>query len=290
MIAEAINRVLQQSTSKPRESVLTLNDGSGRVFLYDDAKQRYEAIGRHVSQTGKVSNVESLAALVLEEARRRGPIFMNVTAAEEEGVANAEFTKREHEGDWMTVSFDANGATFSPDDQHRLDSFTYKRTLSQQWLQLQKFLSGEPLEHADFVRLLQTLRPSIVNYSDIIREFRKISFDSRISIASAPLLDSDGKGGNAFVLEYQARNTTQETKLPSEFEVEMAFARGSSKTYRFTVEVDIALVDRGEKKTIRFALVSPDLENVREQAIADEIAYFREQTASLPHLLTLLNF
>lgn len=271
MIREAIEKIEELSTST-RDAVLELPDGSRRIFLYDDAQQQYSELQRVVIQSGKVSNIESFAALVLEEAKRRGEAL------------NA------HDGSWMTVVFNTTGGRFAPNDEVRLDEFLYKRTLSPQWLALTTVLN-QPMEHKTFVAAMQRLRPSILEYSDLIRQFRKVSFSDKTNIVSEPML-SAGANDNSYQVQIgvMGGGGTSATAFPSEFEVELQYARGSEKRYRTPIEIDMTTVTRGDRKELRFTLVAPDLPNVEERAIEDEIAYFREMVKDLPRLLVLVDF
>ena len=76
-----------------------------RTWMLDPSKNEYVELKRHVKQEGTVSNVESLIALVKEESVRR----------------------ERPDGFSMTVTFDGEGAAFSPDDSERLDSYRYRR-------------------------------------------------------------------------------------------------------------------------------------------------------------------
>jgi hypothetical protein len=265
MIVEAIQKVLGQ---KPARSAL-LQHGD-ETFLYDDGKSAYARLQRIVKQNGHVSNIESFTALVLEEFTRRGSV----------------------DGEFGTVTFSTKGATFSPDDRERRDAFLYTRTLSEQWKALASFgVTMAP--HAVFVRTLQLLRPSIgEEYARIIRDFRKVQFDARTKVISAPVL-TDGKAGSELSIDLElSAGRYQTTALPSELVLTMPYAQGSTKTYGFTVEVDASLREEGEKKTFLLGLIFPDRQNVEDQAIADEVQAFRGacEEGGLSRLLILEDY
>ncbi|MFZ2490012.1 MAG: hypothetical protein WA208_00870 [Thermoanaerobaculia bacterium] len=273
MIREAIEKIEQLAGAQGRPAVLELEDDSGRALLYRDDLKRYEPLERVVVQTGEVSNVESFGARVLEEARRRNG----------------------SDGSFMTVTFRESGATFDPDDRVARDRFRYSRTLSPQWQRLEQSL-GKPLEHAAFVRVLQGLRPSIVEYDELMRQCRKITFSDRTNIVSEPLLQA-GQNANEYAVQVAVTGGggaagVAATALPSQFGMRLQYARGSAESYPLTVEIDLTTVPKGtDRKELRFVLIAPDLPNVVEQAIADELAAFREQVEDdLPRLLILEDF
>lgn len=278
MIEDAINRLLALAPSANRDAVLEVKDGSHRLLLFDDAAGVYQPFDRVVIQTGTVSNIESFAALVLEEAERRGGDLGNP-------------------GEWMTVTFrdipggvsggPQKGAVFSPDDRVRLDSFTYNRTLSQQWRALCAAL-GRPMPHLEFIRTLQGLRPSIPKYSELMTQFRKIAFGEQVNIVSEPVMLA-GKTENTFGISMEAKagGTLTQTSLPSEFHVELQYARNSEAVYPLTVELDLTTAAKGEKKELRFTLVAPDLVNLEQRAVTDEITKFRAAVSDLSRLLIL---
>jgi hypothetical protein len=238
-----------------------------------------------------VSNVESFVALVREETLRRvvPPLTAAAVSARE---ASVEVEPR-HNGEFMTVIFSERGARFSPDDRVRLDSFTYTRTLSPQWIALTEGLN-KPLEHKDLIRLLQRLRPSILGYEELMRHFRKIHFSDRTNIASEPLLQA-GQNANEFKVELEIKGgvngpTTQATALPSSFDLHLQYARGSNQAYITTIEVDLSTKMAGDRRELRFTLIAPDLPNVIEQAIDAEVAFFRSQVVDIPRLLILQDY
>lgn len=265
MLKEAIEYLLLRYTT-PRPSELVIGDGSGRRLLYDDRDDSYSPVERWNQRTRTVSNIESLSAMVIEEARR----LQNGT------------------GDWMTVVFSLKGAQFFVTDQDTRTVFGYDRKLSPQWCLLNENL-GRGMPHRDFVRLLQALRPSIVDYRSILAQFRDISFGAGVTIQSSPLLVK-GKGGFHYCLVLTAKSGETEAELPTEVKFEIQFARGSRARYEMTAEVDISLKEQGDKKAVEFALLVPDQAAIKEQAIADEVQWFKEQAKELTQLHILEDY
>lgn len=261
LTADAIKQIV--SLANKRDAVITLNDGSGRMMVYNDQKKAYDELPRIVVLKRSVSNIESFAAAVLEECRRR----------------------QRNEGEGATVVFTKAGGWFSPDDMVDLDRWTYGREASPQW-----FLIGngnyQSLPHKDFLVLLQKLRPSL-KHPSIISDFRRLDFESTTNLTSQPVM-IDGKGGSAFAVRFTAKSGQEgQAAVPSEIALAMEFARGSLNRVEITGQVDIWLDD---KRSLKFSLSFPDRETVQEEAISLEVAWFREQVKGLPRLLILEDY
>lgn len=255
-------------TSVARVPIIKVDDQSDRRFLFDDKEGKYLPLERVVVRSRRVSNIESFVALVIEESRRRD----NPT------------------GHFGTVSFSTTGGHFSPDERVALDSFNYIRKLSPQWAALMAAL-GKPLMHADFIRVLQGLRPSFdaKEYPLLMREFRKVSFDSRTNLVSAPVL-TNGKAGSTFEFTIEVKGGGQaETAIPSGFRLALPFARGSAAQYYIDVELDAQMVEREGKKSVAFVLLCPHKEETEERAVNEEVKLFANtvQVAGLNELLIL---
>lgn len=152
MLSKSSLEYLHGLTARERHALVEVKDGSGRWLVYNDKDRNYSPIERFVKRDRRVSNVESLAAMVIEEARRAG-----VGGSADRDV-----------GDQMTVIFDAQGAAFHLDDRDGRAVFRYQRTLSPQW-QILDAAAGRPMGHVEFVRLLQSLKPSIENAPRVAR-------------------------------------------------------------------------------------------------------------------------
>lgn len=231
------------------------------TYLYNDGKKEYSPLLPELNRG--ISNVESLAGAVIEECVRRN----NPT------------------GNFMTVIFTEKGGAFYPDDERRLDRWTYERCLSQQWKFLLENLNKE-MKHLDFIRFVQGLRPSVINYQALIREFKKVTFDGRTSVTSQPIIE-DGQGGSQVSFTLETKNGHTQTAMPGDIAIELPFTRGSDKKYSLIIELDVAL---NEMDQVRFRPVCPELEVVTEQAIADEVAFFKEQVKEKSDLLVLLDY
>lgn len=258
-----------------RKRAVTLDTVRGE-YLYSDKDSQYHPLVPAMKRG--LSTVESLATAVLEEARR----------------------VESPQGDFMTVIFTEKGGMFYPNDKARVDEWSFDRTHSQQWQHLMAWIN-RPLKHKDFIRVLQGLRPSIKNHLDtpddasgltayaaLMRIYRSVSFDSNTKVTSQPMITAGKTGGSVNFTMTTKAGGEQEVDLPTEIPLVMPFVKGSETLYQFTVEVDAAL-DEDTSQPV-FMLVFPDRENIVDQAISDEVAYFKRETEKLPNLLVLLDY
>lgn len=276
MIKEAIEKLVSLGTTQ-RPPQLEAKDGSKRLFIYDDKEARYTPLDRVVIRTIEVSNVESFAALVIEEARRRG----------------------RSDGDQMTVAFRPEGGYFKPDETQDLETFRYVRALSQQWQILEACPSA--MEHRHFVRWIQALRPSFQGQSPqkttsdfgaILSAYRRIHIGEKVSVTSQPTL-IQGKAEDAVRIEFEMSGGKKgEDQVPAEFYLQVRYARGSGPWHNMTVEVDVSLAGEEGKKRLVFSPCVPDLEAVKNEAIEAEATWFRDEVdkAGLSNLLILEDF
>lgn len=238
-----------------------MHDTERGVHMYSDANREYNLLIPELKRG--VSTVESFAQVVKEESRRRD----------------------NSAGDFMTAVFTQKGGVFYPDDKKRLDQWTYERTLSQQWEYLLQRL-GRDMKHLEFVRFLQGLRPSVQDYSLLMRDYKKVTFDGKTRVSSQPVIEN-GQGGSQVSFVLETKNGTTEEAMPGAFVLELPFTKGGAKTYQLTIELDVAL---DENQQVKFRPVCPDLEAVTEEAISDEVAYFKEHVAEMSELLVLLDY
>lgn len=262
MIQKALEWLAALHT-KMRPPVLKLDDGSGRILRYSDTTREYYEIDRFVARQRSVSNVESFAAMVIEEARRKAS-----------------------KGDFMTVIFSVNGATLHLDDRDGRTVFGYTRELDSQWKLLINS-RDQAYEHREFVHLLRRLRPSLVEYDRTLLQFRKVSFGKGVKIESEPVLQ-DGRSGLQYDIHVLVNSKATEAALPSSINVRLPYARGGAKKY--DLELDVA-IELNEEKALEFSIAAADLETVADEAVADEVVWFRTAVAqALPELCILEDY
>lgn len=270
MIADALKELARLAVAAGRPAQLKLNH---RDFIFNDAKNEYVEQSRSVYQTGTVARVECLAAIVLEEARRRA--------------------ERSSGGDWMTVTFKDAGAVFSADDRERLDTFYYVRQLSDEWTKLRE-AQGKRFKHEAWIRLLQELASVTLDGRDVVRAFRKLDVTKGTRVVSSPTLQ-DGESGSAYEVNLAVQTAGGEVPtsrtMPSDLKFHLPFARGGQALWWLDAEVDAQLVkDEKDREVLEFRLFIPELARTEMLAVEAEVAWFREATKSLPHLLVLENF
>lgn len=267
MIKEAMEHIEEKAIGSLRAPILNLQDGSERIFLYDDCVRAYALLERFIRRQRDVSNVESFGVLVLEEARRAGA-----------------------DGENMTVVWGAKGAMLYLDDRDQRIVFRYKRTLSPQW-EAMCLLAGSPCGHLDFIRRLRPLAPSLQDSPEIIGAYRRVHMAAATNIMSSPVLE-DGKAGYSYAVQVQVSGRAAETRLPAECVFRLPFARGSPRFYDVQAEISVdAVAERGsDKKTLAFGVTLPELSSVMDQAITDELADFRKAVAAVSRLCILEDY
>lgn len=275
MIKEGIDRI-SQLVSQANRKAFTIEDE--RLFQYDDAKQIYEEIEREYVRRHAVSNMESFVALVREELLRCAP----------EGGAGSKVA--EPTGTGATLILTKTGGSFIPQDtgDGRI-KHTYVRAIDPFWRAMAE-MAGKPMRHVDFLRFLSSVAPAIENYDALVRQFRKVFFDERNAVTSQPLLDADGKGGNAFAVEFAAKGGTTQTALPGGFVFNVHYARGSESEYRVEAELDLQLRKDGEKSTLLFCYYCPGLVAAEITAQADEEEFCRAEMGGAKRLLILTDY
>ncbi len=251
--------VFRMASGQDKRRPISLKTIRGE-YLYSDIAAEYKPLLPELKRG--ISTVESLAAVVKEETKRRDNAL----------------------GSYMTVIFTEKGGVFYPDDKARLDLWTYERCLSQQWQTLLKGLNTET-SHLSFIRWLQGLRSSIVGYPDIIREFKKVTFDGKNSVTSQPIIES-GAAGKQVSFTLETKNGVTQTEMPASIPLVLPFTRGGTALYSLTIELDVALQD----DRVVFRPVVPELESVTEKAIADEVNYFEQELDEVTDLLVLLDY
>jgi len=264
MKVEVIDKL---TTELSRSPLIDTIDGQ---YIYSDHNKQYQKVKVPYFER-QVSNIESFAAYVLEEANRRG--------LDQAG------------GKGMTVIFAENSAKcLLIDAVDKYDSITYHRKLSPQLARVLEKLRSR-LSHLELIRVFQSLRDSFVdNYAEFMRQYRKVSFDEKTTFNSQPLVEQ-GKGGSSIIVEFGRNGGTNNTALPATLKLKLQFARDSKRFYEAELEIDSALSTTNGKAGIEFSLLWPEKENVIAQAVTDEINDFKELVKEkLPNLLIVVNY
>lgn len=251
---EIVNEIRQAiGRQDRREIILKTQIGD---YIFNDSAEKYERLIPYLDRS--VSNVESFASYVIEYCNR----------------------EENSDGHEVAVLFSMHGATCYPQDGLLQDKISYARKKSQQWEQIEKLLDRE-MTHKELLRAFQLLKPSIGGgYADLTNQYKKITFDDKVSVTSQPIVEN-GSAGAAISFNYSVASGGQsQTKLPSEFTLTLQFAWGSSRYYDLDIEIDPSLVkDKNENTIIKFTLIAPQIENLKMQAINDEISDFIKETS-----------
>lgn len=255
-----------QKTGKPE----LLQTASG-TYIYSPFKGDLQLLPpvpqKPPVESRSVSTIESLVAVALEELARAD----------------------NNTGRGMTVIFDLKGATLFINDESQHLQWRYQRCLSQQWEWLINY-ADKTMTHRQFVRAIQGLKPSITNYSDIFRAIRRVNVSDSAELVSAPIIEEGSLGESlSFNLKVEGGGSTK-AAIPTEIPLEMTFARGGEKRYSFNIGLDIERVKHDAYFTAGFVLNFLEKPVIEDLAIADEVAFFTEQTKEKPDILKVLDY
>ena len=259
MLAEMIEKI--EKMAVPESIVLVPSENGTNVYLYSANNREYALksfVPRDVPVT--VSEIESLIGLVAMEAFAAG----------------------------AAVIFDASGATFLPgwSTEERSDGVEdtgrvatqhqYVRRRSPQWRTLEAALNvGTKMTHLQFLRTLQSLRPSIEGYSAVYSAYQRISLEAGVKATSAPQV-MHGDAGSTLNFTVDVKSGKADVKLPAEFIVNIPLTR-FGEVQHFAVEVDAEVKQDGG--AILFGLIAPEMQLAEEAAVANEVERFRALVA-----------
>lgn len=262
----AIKHLQATSTAAKRDTILKFTDwrGQERTLVYNDHDQEYDELEPPIERTDTVSNIDSFTELVVAEAERR----------------------KNKTGEFMNVIFTEAGATFIADTNDRRDVYHYARKPSAQWKALTARL-GVKQNHRDFIVWLQSLQPSIAEFSAVLQAFRSLQLNRSAKMISEPMLVDGAKGASYEVKLDVKSGGSASASIPQTIGVKLPFARGDQREYEFDVQIDI---DGGEGDAPIITAYAPAVEVIKEKAIVDEMADFDDRTHQLPKLTNLVNF
>lgn len=269
---DAIDKLVSLGTSG-RPVLLKLDDGSGRIFMFNDAAKTYVEQERFNARRRSVSNIASFAAMVKAEILR----YRSAQPTNEDQPSAA----------WPTVVFTDNGGSFHLDDSDDRITFGYARKLAPGFASVSQ-LVGKPMDHLSLVRCLQGLRSYIVDEpgtpaGTLISTFRKVTFERGVRVDSQPLV-VDNNGHAAYEMNFSARGGPMQTFLPTTIPLVLPYARGGNR-YPTELEVDVTLKDAPAGSTggasLVFTLAWPLQPDFVETAIEDEIGEFRAEVSGL---------
>jgi hypothetical protein len=247
VIREAIEKIVSLAPQRP--ALLKAEDGSRRLWLYNDKTSQYEPRDPSPVKIDRtVSDIDSLLRVIMEDLRRRN----NPT------------------GTFATVLLDRTGGTFFPDDRTSLDVYRYRRTTSALFNAFKASLDAGR-RHGDFLRLLSSLRPAL--NPQTLSAFRRVDFDSSSTIQSAPLLE-EGKAGFSYAINFTDRGSNGTAALPSEIDFLMPWTPKDPPSL-LTALLAVTAPEEAGKRSLLFTLQCPDLAPWEEARIQKEAEYLK---------------
>ena len=205
-------------------------------------------------------------------------------------VVKSEAERQENEtGKYFTVIFNQKGGLFVPDDDFLTDVFTFERALSQQWLTLQNQVNKE-INHIQLLTLLQKLKPSIQDYTNIFMAYQKVRVIGQSEMTSNPVFDDSGEAEEGFKVKYRLQGGGKEetANLPLGFKLSLPYSKASDKKYEFEVQFLISINPQTNK--FMATVICPVFEIIEEKAIFDEVEEFKEQVKDIKEILILEDY
>lgn len=265
MLNEIKNILSNIQEQRPVKETVTLygNYSNKKVeAIYSDAKKEYETINP-LKSCKEVSTVDSFVAYIKEELKRR----------------------KKETGNLATAIIDSKGGEFIADDDYNKGICKYERSLSEQWLTFRECI-GRTYAHEDFLRLMQKLSPSIVNFEELYPTLLDIRVIGRSEEVSKPFYVK-GECETGVKIKFKMRGGEDEDIImPETFTVRLPYAKGN---YDKLYDVDVQLV-YDNRCGISILIQAPKFEQVEECALLDEVEHLKEELSKYPDLLVLFNF
>ena len=192
-----------------------------------------------------VSDVDSLIAVVIEEAKRAG----NAT------------------GEFMTVSIRKNGAYFHPDDRKRVDTWEFLRQESEPFKALANKLNS-PMNHKQFMTFLTRMRPYLgESFSEVFRDYRRVNTETATSASSSPVL-VDGGTKEDFCYEITFKDAGKQP-LRASFWLRLPYVAMDVESRWLDVRVDVE-PEFTTGKELKLNLVAPELPELQDAYLQGE--------------------
>ena len=163
----------------------------------------------------------------------------------------------------------------------------YERLYSEQFNTLEAY-NGQVLDHEGFLIMLQKLKPSIKDFSELYKRCSKIRIVGRSEVNSTPIFDDSGEAESGYRCQYRLSDgTDEEAVLPADFYVSLPFVKAGERQYTYHVEL---LFFNTKSSEIAVKVQVTDWETNFEQAIIDEAADIKEALSEYADLLVLADF
>ena len=237
-----------------------------RVVFYNDNRQCYDQ--PYTAETVKKTEVRSAKAFV-------------------EYIKDELARRNNDDGHHASVQLGLEGGKFTADDDFNEGICTYSRLKSEQLIALEN-AKGRTFTQTEFLQLLQRLKPSIPDFKNIWTTFSKLRIERNSRMSSNPVFDDNLEMEEGCTCTYEIQSganvgTTEEVRIPLEFQVIMPFVKAGEKLYDFKVELVVSKGNYG----IEITTVIPDYEIRIEQAIIDEAEFIKNSLKDAIELLVL---
>lgn len=265
MISE-IKKILEKiQAQRPVKETVTIHGNytdKEIEAIYNDAAQRYETRDP-LKSCEDVSTVESFADFIKEELKRRD----------------------KESGKFATAVINSNGGHFTADDDFQRGNCRFNRSLSEQWIAFKECI-GRSYNHEEFLRLMQKLSPSIVNFKELYPTLLDIRIIGRSEEVSKPFY-VNGETESGVKIKFKMRGGEDEDiTMPESFIITLPYAKGN---YDKLYEVPVQLV-YDNRNGINILIQAPEFEQAEERALLDEVEYLKKELSQYPDLLVLFNF
>ncbi len=261
-IKKILSHIQEQRTIK--ENITIHGNYTDKVVegVYNDADQKY-IVRDPLKSCENVSTVQSFTNFIKEELKRRN----------------------RETGKFATAVIDSNGGRFTADDDFQRGNCKFTRSLSEQWLAFRDCI-GRSYNHEEFLRLMQKLSPSIVNFKELYPTLLDIRIIGRSEEISKPFY-VNGETESGVRIKFKMRGGEDENiTMPESFTIRLPYAKGNySKFY----DVPVQLV-YDNRCGINILIQAPEFEQAEEQALLDEVEFLKKELSKYPDLLVLFNF
>lgn len=161
-IKTILQKIQQQRPVKDEATIYGNYTTIKKEAFYNDAEQRY-IVRDYLKSCENVSTVQSFSDFIKEELKRRDKAT----------------------GKLATAIISSSGGYFTADDDFQRGNCKFTRSLSEQWEAFKKCI-GQTFNHEEFLRLMQKLSPSIVNFEELYPLFLDIRVIGRSESVSKP--------------------------------------------------------------------------------------------------------
>lgn len=260
-IKQILENIQQQRPIKEKVTVYGNYTEKTKEAIYNDAAKKYE-VGSCLKSCERVSSVKSFVNFIKEELYRRN----------------------KQTGRLATAVIDSEGGHFTADDDFQSGKCDFVRSLSEQWETFSDCI-GRSYNHEEFLRLMQKLSPSIVDFENLYPLFLDIRVIGRSEEVSKPFY-VNGETEQGVKLKFKMRGGEDESiVLPDSFTVRLPYAKGNYEKL-YDVEVQLVYDNRGG---INVLIQAPKFDQAEEKALLDEVEYLKNELEKFSDLLVLFN-